>query len=163
MFALLFLAVGVGGFSAGRFSVPEQETRVEYRSLAVEDITAGFKWGVDKKKTIKRNITSTPTDAGVIVVDLSTEVETTIAAGSGHEDTKRNETIDSVQSFKLVNRPTWRLTADVGAAAIPPWITLTGPLVVGAAVEYRLIGGVWVGVWVNTVGAGGVRVAGELP
>jgi hypothetical protein len=54
------------------------------------------------------------------------------------------------------------VTLQVGASLPKPWLQLYGPLVIGAEVDYRLVGGLSVGVWINTFGAAGAALKLEF-
>lgn len=165
--ALLALGLVVAAFSAGRFSAPEQvRERIEYRSLAVEDITAGFKWGKasTRTRTVKRDVVTTITDAGTTIVDKTIEREGEGATENAEATEKiaRTESTEKIAEKITTLRPDWRIGVQIGASLRAPALHITGPLVLGASVERRIVGGVSLGLWANTVGAGGASVSVEF-
>ena len=50
----------------------------------------------------------------------------------------------------------------VGASLREPLVPIAGPLVLGASVERRIVGGLSAGAWLNTVGAAGASVSLEF-
>lgn len=59
-------------------------------------------------------------------------------------------------------RLNWRVGALVGASLREPVLQLAGPLVLGVQAERRIVGGLSVGLWVNTSGAAGALVSLEF-
>ena len=157
------LLVGVGAFSAGRFTAPQRvETRIEYRDLTVEDLTRGLTFTKIVNRTVYRNVTTTATDAGVITVDRTVEHEGSDARLTDESTAKRTTERAGTEQRTVTLRPDWRIGAQVGASLREPALPLTGPLVIGVSVERRIVGGVSAGVWANTVGAGGASVSVEF-
>ncbi len=159
--ALVSLGVGL---AAGRFSAPAvTQTKIEYRSLAVEDITRGFTFARVVNRVVYRNVVTTITDAGTTVADTSVEREGDTTTGASTE-TGHTVTDNSGTNMKTVTlRPSWRLGVQVGASLKAPGLVITGPLVLGVSVETRIAQTPFgVGLWGNTVGAGGVSLSGEF-
>ena len=158
--------VAFGAFSAGRFSAPAKVQEVERwktLDLTTEDVTRGMTFARTTERTVWRNVVTTTTDAGTVVVDRTVEHEGT------HEDTASTETSARTEKHdaELAREKTttlqadWRIGLQVGAA-IKPALVITGPLVIGASVERRIIGGFSAGVWANTAGAGGASLSAEF-
>lgn len=162
---LVALLCCVGSFFAGRFTGPAQvETRIEWRDLLVEDLTRGLATKKQEQRTTRRNVVTTITpDAGTVIVDTSVEV---IGSTETRDETSSEKrTVDhGVERVEVVtNRPDWRVSLQVGASLRPPALPITGPLVLGAAVEARVAKTpVWIGAWGNTVGAAGGQVSLEF-
>ena len=49
----------------------------------------------------------------------------------------------------------------VGASLREPLLPVAGPLVLGASLERRIVGGLSAGAWLNTVGAAGASLSVE--
>lgn len=157
------VALLAGAFSAGAFLKPAKvETRIEFRDLTVEDLTRGFTFAKTVEVTRWRKVTTTPTPAGAVIVDESGSHEgSTVAAAETVTDKRTDEhSGSSVQT--VTARPDWRVGVLVGASLVKPQLPITGPLVLGVQVERRIIGGVSLGAWVNTVGAAGGVVSLEF-
>lgn len=77
---------------------------------------------------------------------------------------ERTAQSDARQEIRIatVDRPDWRVSAQVGASLQAPAVPIAGLLVIGAQVERRIAGGVSAGVWGNTAGAAGVSVSVEF-
>lgn len=174
--ALAVLLLLVLAFSAGRFSAPlqVQEREVEklvYRDLSTEDITRGYTFTRVEQRTVYRNVVTTITvtpDAGTV----TTTADNTVEHYGGQLDgavTEQEARVELVQAEREVLvekiatlRPDWRVGAQVGASLQPPALVIAGPLVLGASVERRILGGVSAGLWANTAGAGGASVSVEF-
>ncbi|MDP2275273.1 MAG: hypothetical protein Q8K32_31295 [Archangium sp.] len=163
--AVLLLVVG---FSAGRFSAPatvetREVERVVFKDLVVEDITRGYTFAQTVTKTVWRNVETRPDGT---TVDKSIEHHGAATATSGTETGKRTEDHQGQRDTEKVTTttalPDWRIGLQVGASMKPPALPITGPLVIGASVERRILGGVSAGLWANTVGAGGASVSIEF-
>lgn len=159
--ALFFVVLGA---TVGHFGTPaEVKTTVEYKSLAVEDITKDFKWGVAIKRRVFRDVTTTITDAGTTIVDKTVEHEDTEGHSEGTEKKSSSLLTESKTETTTTQKANWRVGLQVGASLVKPALPITGPLVLGASVEGRIAKTpVSVGVWANTVGAGGASVSIEF-
>lgn len=162
--ALAGVLLLVVGFSAGRFSAPAQVSeRVEYKTLAVDDITRGYTFAKKVEVTRWRSVVTSITDAGTTTItENSGEHEGALANGGGHEQVKRSESTEGKTEKITTLRPDWRVGLQVGASLRPPALPITGPLVIGVSVERRILSGVSAGLWANTVGAGGASVSVEF-
>jgi hypothetical protein len=155
----LVLASFAAGFGAGRATT---EPVVEYRTidLKTEDITRGFTFARTVNVTRWRNVVTTITDAGTTISDQTIEREGSSTSGIETEQVKR---VEYVEREKIVTlRPDWRVSLTAGASLVTPAVPITGPLVIGASVEHRIVGPFSAGLWLNTVGAGGVVLSGEF-
>lgn len=169
--AAVVVVVAVGMFSAGRFSAPRSVAtsdvqQIDFKALTTEDITKGFTTQKVMWRTVFRDVTTTATDAGVVTVDKTIEREGTDehAASTTTDAKAATSSGTTVTEHKSVTtlQPDWRIGLLVGASLKPPALPITGPLVLGAQVERRIVGGVSLGVWVNTVGAAGGVVSVEF-
>ena len=153
---LALVLVGALSFSAGRFSGPvEVETRTE--------VVTATKWASSdhSRRNVVRTVyvERTPTDAGVVERISTREVEST--------ESERTASGSSSASSSTVTReaklPDWRVGLLVGGTWKEPALRLGDtPLVIGASVERRIVGGVSVGVWGTTQGAVGASVSGSF-
>ena len=158
-FGVIALAVVVSsaaGFSAGRFSAPlkvetKEVERVVYQDRVVEKVITKKVKAEDRVVYIDRTIT----DAGVR--ELITETTKTLEGERTKDESTRDlmHESDKQREVKTVLRPDWRASVLVGASMREPALVITGPLVIGVQVERRIVGGVSLGVWANTVGAAG--------
>jgi hypothetical protein len=74
----------------------------------------------------------------------------------------RVQTVEKVVQTTTTLRPDWRVALHVGASLRDPFLKFAGPLVLGAEVDRRIIGGLSVGLWINTYGAAGLGFAFEF-
>lgn len=166
-FALSLVLVALAGFSAGRFSAPAQvEERVEYRTEWRTRTVEVVKWktarAVDTRTTTTPVLLPAPDGGVVLATTTTTETrERVTAAGSSDATTSSAGDSRGEATSKTTTQPQWRVGATVGASFTgeQPALPLAGPLVIGVQVERRIVGGVNAGVWVNSVGAGGVSVS----
>ena len=173
--AAVLVAAGLG-FSAGAFAGPERvETRevekLVYRDLTVEQLTRGYAAVRTETRVVYRNIVTTITvtpDAGTTttIADNSIERAGTEASTALVEERvvyRDRDVIQEREVEKVVTvRADWSVGAQVGATWKEPGIPVYGPLVLGVTAERRIVGGVFGGLWFNTVGAGGVTVRAEF-
>ncbi len=154
------LALLVGAFSAGRFSAP---LKVETRD--VERV-------VFKDRVVEKVVTvEAKAKTRIVYRERETKPDGTVTERE-HErtdtktDTTKTDDKDRVVEGKTDHervtvttlRPSWRVGVLVGASFQQPLLPISGPLVLGASAEYRLVGGLWVGLWTlpqfGAVGAG---------
>lgn len=165
--ALALLLTAVGAFSAGRFSAPAKVQEVERwktLNLTTEDVTRGMTFARTTERTVWRNVVTTTTDAGTVVVDRTVEHEGTHEDGASTETNSRTEKHEGELAREKTTtlQADWRIGLQIGASLKPPALPITGPLVIGASLERRIIGGVSVGVWGNTFGAAGASASLEF-
>jgi hypothetical protein len=158
---LACLVVAVAAFSAGRFSAPlKVETRdvvkTVYQDRIVEKRVEVAGATKVETRVIYRDVIRKPD--GTIVDHTVTKTGDSETANSASADTKTeavNAASEQTHTQTVTLRPQWAVTLQVGASLPKPWLQLYGPLVIGAEVDYRLVGGLSVGVWINTFGAAG--------
>lgn len=174
------LALGAA-FLAGRFSRSERvvtkdvvhvEQKIEYRDRVVTQ-TAKVA-SVDQAAQI-RTVTVVKTrwlPGGAV----EKEQTTTLAKDTDRHEAKQESTqatrdvlatkdlrLDETHATERTERPGWSLALLPGYQfAGSKAINLYGPLVLGAAVERRIIGPVFVGAWASTSGAAGIVLRGEF-
>lgn len=168
------------GVLIGRFTVhPRVETveKVKYQDRTVwKDRIVEAKASSDDTSKVKavRTVTVVKTrwlPGGVVEKEATTTAaKDTTATEAKRENTHR--TIDSEAQKATVTEMTKTVTVD----ARPNWsvslmpgiqfagekaVTLYGPGVLGASVERRIIGPVWMGAWGSTSGAAGISIRSE--
>lgn len=162
-------AVGVvlalaGAFSAGRFSSPEKVRTLEvekivYRDRVVEKVVTQKAKAVDRVVYVDRVVTPEGEVREKRTTRTLTDARETVDAAktleSSGESSRRAESLTTA-------RPDWRVGVLVGASLREPLVPVAGPLVLGASVERRIVGGLSAGAWVNTVGAAGASVSLEF-
>lgn len=157
------LALLVAAFSAGRFTAPVRvETKTEWRDLSTQELTRGMNFTRVVTRTITKNVVTTITDAGTTITDLSVVREGDDTHAREDTAAKRVDSSTGTAMQTATVRPDWRIGALVGASLKEPALPLTGNLVIGVQVERRIVGGVSVGAWANTVGAAGGVVSVEF-
>ena len=150
-------------FSAGRYTAPvktdvREVERVVWKDRVVEKVVTRKAKAEERIVYVDRVVsptgevrekrtTHTLTDARELV-DLG---KTTESAGSTEKSASSTSTL----------RPDWRVGVLAGASLKEPLVPIAGPLVLGASVERRIVGGLSAGAWVNTVGAAGASVSME--
>lgn len=161
-FVVAIVAFSVGAFFAGRASAPEPETKVEFKSLLVEDLTRGLDTKKARSRIVQRNVVTTTTDAGTVTVDKTTEHETDSELTTLTETS--NKSVDTSNKISIAStQANWRVGVQAGASLREPSLVIAGPLVIGASVEARIAKTpMSVGLWANTVGAGGVSLSVEF-
>lgn len=111
-------------------------------------------------RTIDRVVTP---DAGVL--EHVVEVERTDTHTEAHEDAQAQQDVEgarkSTHEVRTQALPDWRVSVQVGASLREPLVPIAGPLVLGAQIDRRIVGGVSLGVWVSTAGAAGAAVSLE--
>lgn len=160
------VAVGIAAYSVGRWATaPEIEIRTEYRTewrtrVEVQEVVRWRERVVERRVTDRRVET---TDAGTIVVERIDERTRTDRA----EDTDTDTRAESEGEARVVRTetpvpPQWRVGVDVGAGLRDPLVRIYGPVVVGARVDRRIAGPIWIGAWAGTHGAAGLSLSGEF-
>lgn len=150
-------------FFGGRYSAPEvvqtrDVERVVYKDRVVEKVVT-----VEKKaetKIVYRDRVITKDRIVEHEVERSdTGTDTTIKGET--LSTREGETVH--ETTKTVTlRSDWRVSLLAGASLRPPLLTIAGPLVLGFEIDRRVIGGISVGVWLNTYGAAGASLSVEF-
>ena len=142
-----------GSFSAGRFSAP---LKVETAVITVKGETIHEKGETvyihDKAeaKTIvvwRDKVTApngTVTEKTVEKTDVKDVDKVSINANT---DRTATLTESKTETKKVTLRPDWRVSLMVGASFQQPLLPISGPLVLGTMAEYRIVGGLWIGLW----------------
>lgn len=164
---LVLLALA-GAFVGGRFSAPlKVETidtvRVEYRDRVVETVKTVTVREKAQTKIVYRDRVimkdGTVTEHEIERTDSKTD---TVKSGEGVKVSDRAATLDSTKQQTVTLRPSWRVSLQVGASWPKPLLVMAGPLVLGLQVDYRIVGGLTAGVWLNTFGAAGAALSFEF-
>ena len=155
-------------FVGGRFSAP---LKVEERT--VEKVV--YKDRVEVQRVEVQVAAKAATrvvyrDRYITVEGAVTEHEVERTDTEAHSTTRTDEARVEVREVEKVHevvktvtlRPAWRVALSVGASLREPLVPIAGPLVLGAEVDRRIIGGFSVGVWVNTSGAAGGAASFEF-
>lgn len=150
--ALGVLAVVVGAFFAGRFSGPAKVVEIE--KLVEKRIEVAGKTVTETKVIYRDKVIKTD---GTIIERSEERI------GSLTEEHSKTVTDKAVErAVTTENRPGWRFGVLVGAQGPAPWLTVAGPLVLGVHAERRIVGGLSLGLWATTGGAGGGSVSLEF-
>lgn len=164
------LAIGAVVFVAGvvvGLVWEEPETRVEERVVYRDRVVQG-----EARETVVtrvesptvRVVTRTVRVPGGATTTEEERTETGGVATSAGETVVRVEYRDrDVERERIVERealPTWRVSALAGASLREPLLEVPGAswAVLGASVERRVAGPVYVGAWATTAGVGGVSL-----
>lgn len=178
--ALGVLLALAAAFSAGRFSAPMQTVtrdavKTEYVDRVHETVRTVTVQAEAKTETkietrviyrdVERKPDGTVIDHSVVKVGAADIVTASSKTETKSDDSKTEQVSASTlqehtQSVTL--RPSWAVTLQVGASLPKPWLPLYGPLVLGAEVDYRIVGGLSAGVWINTFGAAGLALKLEF-
>ena len=147
--AAVILAAVVGAFSAGRFSAPMKvETRdvekVVFKDRIVEKVVTVVAKAEVKTVYIDRVITKEGTVTERIVERTTTKEDTTKKDDTA---TSHEGTADTSHVSIVTLRPSWRVGILAGGSFQQPLLPISGPLVLGVTAEYRIAGGLWVGLW----------------
>jgi hypothetical protein len=159
------------GLVLGRFVAPEKtrtvvkeryidvtaETKVEaVRPEVVTIRTVGP--AVRKIRIVHRLPDGTTTDTTEETL-TGPQVDSTVARADKVRYSDRVAVQERTVTKLVPTVPDWTVTALGGMAIVEPAVPIFGNVVVGASVERRIVGPVSAGVWVNSVGAGGVSVS----
>lgn len=144
----LLLAL-VAAFVAGRFTGPAvEQTRTEFVEVTkVKRVQA-------KTRDMVRYIERTKAPDGSTTEKISERVAT-----KADTTTEANRAVTDVRTVTVTKLPDWRVGLLVGAAWKEPALPLAGPLVLGATVDRRIVGGLSAGAWGSTQGAAGVSLS----
>lgn len=158
----------LGAFVGGRFSGPREVQTIDFAHVVFQDRI------VEKVKTVEvkaeaqtkivyrdRVVTKdgTVTEHTVEKTDTKRD-DVTRSTDSKTTDEKSDSTVTHQQTVTL--QPKWGLGVLLGASYPKPLIPIAGPLVIGLEVDYRIIGGLSAGLWLNTFGAGGIALRFEF-
>jgi hypothetical protein len=159
-----FVAVAALAYSAGRWWEPQQAeaqivTLTKFKDRIVEKrVESASK---SRERIVYRERETRPDGTKI---ERETERALTLAKSSVNASTETERSGSTLTESKssVTDRPQWRVSVQAGAALRAPAVDLAGPLVIGAQIDRRILGGVSVGLWANTVGAGGVAVSAEF-
>lgn len=154
----------VGAFVAGRFSAPLKVQTIDTVRVAFQDRIIEKVVTVQGKTETKivfrdRVITKDGTITEHEVEKTATKEEST---KTDDKTEKSKGSSEHTAETTTTLRPDWRVALQVGATWKDPWVKIAGPLVLGAQVDRRLIGGLSAGVWFNTYGAAGGALSFEF-
>lgn len=162
------LALLAGAFSAGRFSAPmkvetKEVEKVVYKDRVVEKVVTVTVQAKAETKVVY--IDRVVTKEGTVtehIVEKTVDREKDTTKEATKEVATRDDTVEHSTTTVTTLRPDWRVAVLGGATFGTPALKIAGPLVLGAEVDRRIIGGVSVGLWANTAGAGGVSLSMEF-
>lgn len=151
-------------FSAGRFTAPVKvETRevekVVWKDRVVEKVVTKRAKAVDRVVYVDRVVTPEGELREKRSIHTVTDARELVDSGKASESTGSTE---KSASSTTTLRPDWRVGVLAGASLKEPLVPIAGPLVLGASVERRIVGGLSAGAWINTAGAAGASVSLEL-
>lgn len=170
----------LGAFSAGRFSAPLKVETRDVERVVYKDKIVTVEKVVEKVVTVEKEAkveTKIVWRDRVITKDGTVTEHIVEKTGRTDEATKTTtdakdkvSTVDATHALESTHetvktvtlRPSWRVSLQVGASLKDPLLPIAGPLVLGASGEYRIVGGLSAGVWVNTFGAAGAVVSMEF-
>lgn len=170
------LAVGLiaVAFFAGRYTVPVKETVKVEEKIVYQDREV-IKEVVVEKKVISKGETRVVVRDRFVYPDGSiheheeektdTKTDTKTDKDARVEVVKEVRVVEERVVEKIIDRrPQWRASLLVGADFNPAWqpIPGAGSLTLGAHLEFRPIGPVWVGVWGLHTGAVGGSIGVEF-
>lgn len=143
-------------FSAGRYTAPEKVVeKIAWKERAEEKASKKKTKAVDRVVFVDRVVTPEGE------VREKKTIRTLTDSREIADVVKTSESTGAIEKSTTL-RPDWRVGVLVGASLREPLVPIAGPLVLGATVERRIIGGVSAGAWVNTVGAAGASVSVEF-
>lgn len=151
-------------FSAGRYTAPvktdvREVERVVWKDRVVEKVVTRKAKAEERIVYVDRVVS--PTGEVREKRTTHTLADTRELVDSGKTTESAGSTEKSASSTSTL-RPDWRVGVLAGASMREPLLPLAGPLVLGASVERRILGGLSAGAWVNTVGAAGASVSLEF-
>lgn len=154
----------VAAYSAGKFSGAEQtDERVSSHFVFVDRV-------IEKRVEVEAARRDRVIyRERVIAVDgsrVERETERDVSESVKKTESVKAQEIVRVERIEVEKRvtlrPDWRVSVQAGASLQTPAVPIAGPLVLGAQIDRRIVGGVSAGVWVNTSGAAGVAVSVEF-
>ncbi len=153
-----------GAFSAGRFSAPLQVETRDVEKVVFKDRI------VEKVVEVKAKTETKIVYRDRVIKPDGTVTEHEVEKTATKEDTTKTDdktaTHDGSSEHsteKIVTlRPSWRVGLLAGASLRDPLLPIAGPLVLGLQVDYRIVGGLSAGIWINTFGAAGLGLSMEF-
>lgn len=170
------LGVLIGRFTAHARVETVEKVRVDEK-VVFKDRIVDAKASSDDTSKVQavRTVTVVKTrwlPGGVVEKEATTTAAKDTAATEAKRATTNVTTERAVDSQRIQdvyrttivdNRPNWSVSLMPGVQfAGEKAITLYGPGVLGASVERRILGPIWMGVWGSTSGAAGVVLKGEF-
>lgn len=151
-------------FSAGRFTAPvktdvREVEKLVWKDRVVEKVVTRKAKAVDRVVYVDRVVLPTGEVREKTSTRTLTDARELTDSGKTSESTGKSETSSSSTTTA---RPDWRLGVLVGASLREPLLPVAGPLVLGASLERRIVGGLSAGAWLNTVGAAGASLSVEF-
>lgn len=162
--AVALVGTAAAAFSAGRYAAPVKvETRevvkTEWKDRVVEKVITKRAKAVDRVVYVDRVVAPDGTLTEKRTTHTLSDERELADAAKTTESTGKAE-VSSSSTTTL--RPDWRVGVLAGASLKEPLVPIAGPLVLGASVERRIVGGLSAGAWVNTVGAAGASLSLEF-
>ena len=171
---VLVVALIAGAFFVGRYTVPAKETVKVEEKLVYQDREVVKEVIVEKRVAVKGETKVVVRDRYVYPDGTIHEHEQENTDTRTDERTDRDTKTEVVKEVRVIEekivekvidrRPQWRASLLVGADLRPAWqpIPNVGNLTLGAQVEFRPLGPVWVGVWGLHTGAVGASLGLEF-
>jgi hypothetical protein len=161
--AVAIVVVATAAFAAGRYSTPEkvevrEVVKVEWKDRIVEKVVTKRAKAEERVVYVDRVVSPEGEVREKRVTTTKADTRELVDLGKTSESSGKAE---ATSSSTTTLRPDWRVGVLVGASLREPLVPLAGPLVLGASLERRIVGGVSAGAWVNTVGAAGASVSLE--
>lgn len=157
-----------GAFVGGRFSAPLQVQTIDTVKIefldreVVREVVREVKAKAETRIVYRDVVTTKEGTVTVHEVEKTDTKTDSVKTDEGVKVSDRVATVDSTHQQTVTLRPNWRVGLQVGASWPKPLLTIAGPLVLGLSVDYRIVGGLTAGLWVNTYGAAGVGLAFEF-
>jgi len=147
------LALLAGAFSAGRFSAPlKVETRDVERVVTVEKVvekivTVEVKAKAETKVVYRDRVVTKEGEIRERIVERTVTKEDEKRTTDADSEKTKDATATTEHVSIVTLRPSWRVGVLIGGSVQRPALDISGPLVLGATFEYRVLGGWWLGLW----------------
>lgn len=167
-FAGALLAVAALAFSAGRYTAPlhTEVTEVEkvvWKDREVEKVVTVEVAAKAEQRTVYVDRVIRDGEVHEQVIEHWNTVEASGATTTADKEVTSEGTKEVEKVVTTTLRPDWRVAVLAGGTLQKPLIPIGDtPLVFGAEIDRRILGGVSAGVWFNTSGAAGVAVSLEF-
>lgn len=161
--AVALVGTAAAAFSAGRFTAPvktdvREVEKVVWKDRIVEKVVTRRAKAEERVVYVDRVVSPEGEVREKRLTTTKADTRELVDLGKTSESSGKAE---AASSSTITLRPDWRVGVLVGASLREPLAPLAGPLVLGASLERRIVGGVSAGAWVNTVGAAGASVSLE--